>query len=129
MNKLFERYARAMWLPMTVLMVVVALFGLFARDLAPAGKVLALAAVMASYGWAGWAEFRHMQRMDELRRRIEMEAMVLAFIASLGSTLLMSFAIYLNLVAMPFLLAPQVLAGCYLLAQLWARVRYRYWSL
>ncbi|MCX7512614.1 hypothetical protein [Frateuria sp. STR12] len=129
MNKLLKRYARAMWLPMTVLIVVIALFGTVAPHLAPEGKVVALAVVMASYGWAGWAEFRHMQRMDEMRRRIEMEAMVLGFIASLGSTLLLSFAVMLKLAAIPFELAPIVLVGCYLLAHLWARVRYRYWSL
>lgn len=129
MNKVLKRYARAMWLPMSVLIVVIALFGAVARHLPPAGKLAALAVVMASYGWAGWAEFRHMQGMDEMRRRLEMEAMVLAFIASLGSTLLMSFLVSLKLVAIPFVLAPSVLAVCYVLAQLWARLRYRYWSL
>lgn len=129
MNKLLKRYARAMWLPMTVLVIVIALFGMVAPRLAPAGKLVALAVVMASYGWAGWAELRHLQTLDELRRRIEMEAMALGFIASLGSTLLVSFAIFLKLVAIPFAVAPSMLAGCYVLAQLWARVRYRYWSL
>lgn len=129
MNKLLKRYARAMWLPMTVLIVVIALFGWISPRLAPPGKVAALAVVMAAYGWAGWAEFRHMQCMDEMRRRIEMEAMVLGFIGSLGVTLLMSFTIFLKLAAIPFDVAPFVLVGCYVLAHLWARVRYRYWSL
>jgi hypothetical protein len=129
MNKLLKRYARAMWLPMSVLVVVIALFAAIAPGLAPAGKLAALAVVMASYGWAGWAEFRHLQGMDEMRRRLEMEAMVLGFIASLGSALLLSFLGFLKLVAIPFAVAPSVMAGCYLLAQLWARLRYRYWSL
>lgn len=129
MNRLLKRYARAMWLPTSVLIVVIALFAVIAPRLAPAGKVAALVVVMAGYGWAGWAEFRHMQCMDEMRRRLEMEAMVLGFIASLGSTLLMSFLVFLKLAAAPFALAPSVMAVCYLLAQLWARLRYRYWSL
>lgn len=129
MNKLLKRYALAMWLPTTVLIVVIVLFTAIAPGLAPAGKVLALAVVIASYGWAGWAEFRHLQSMDEMRRRLEMEAMVLGFIASLGTTLLMSFLGFLKLATIPFAVAPSVMAGCYLLAQLWARLRYRYWSL
>jgi hypothetical protein len=129
MSKVFKRYARAMWLPTSVLLLLVAAFGALQRQLPPAGKAAGLVVLMAAYGWVGWAEFRHMQRMDEMRRRIEMEAMVLAFIASVGTCLAMFFADQLKLVSVPFVAAPAVLAGCYVLAHLWARLRYRYWSL
>ncbi|UGB38302.1 hypothetical protein [Frateuria soli] len=129
MNSLLRRYARRLWLPTTVMLVVVVLFLRYARELSPAGKLIAAAALLASYAWTGWAEFRHMQLMDEMRRRLEMEAMVLAFIAGTGIVLGMFFLNALKLVAMPFAAAPMALFGCYVLAQLWARLRYRYWSL
>jgi len=55
--------------------------------------------------------------------------MVLAFIASAGVTLALFFVNALKLASVPFVAAPAVLAGCYVLAHLWARLRYRYWSL
>lgn len=129
MNKLLHRYARHMWLPTTVMVVVVLAFSLFARRLPPAGRIAAVAVLMAAYAWTGWAEFRHMQRMDEMRRRLEMEAMVLAFIGGAGVVLALFFLNALKVAAVPFVAAPVVLLGCYVLAQLWARLRYRYWSL
>ncbi|MBP1474257.1 hypothetical protein J7I44_08095 [Frateuria sp. MAH-13] len=129
MNRLLRRYARRLWLPSTVMIVVVVLFLRYARELSPAGKLIAAAALLASYAWTGWAEFRHMQLMDEMRRRLEMEAMVLAFIAGTGIVLALFFLNALKLVAMPFAAAPMALFGCYVVAQLWARLRYRYWSL
>lgn len=129
MNTVLRRYARRLWLPTTVMLVVVVLFLRYARQLSPAGKLIAAAALLASYAWTGWAEFRHMQLMDEMRRRLEMEAMVLAFIAGTGIVLAMFLLNALKLVAMPFAAAPMALFGCYVLAQLWARLRYRYWSL
>jgi hypothetical protein len=129
MNKLVKRYARAMWLPTTVMLAGLVVFGTLLRQLSPAGKAIGLAALMACYGWLGWAEFRHLQRMDEMRRRIEMEAMVLAFIASTGVTLTLFFADALKLASVPLVAVPMVLVGCYVLAHLWARLRYRYWSL
>lgn len=129
MSKLLRRYARHMWLPTTVMLVVVVLFSRYAKHLPPAGRMLAVAALMASYAWTGWAEFRHMRCMDEMRRRLEMEAMVLAFIAGAGVVLALFFVKALKLAQVPFVAAPLVLFGCYVLAQLWARLRYRYWSL
>jgi hypothetical protein len=129
MNKLLRRYARHMWLPTTTMLVVLVLFTRYARQLSPAGRMLAVAALMASYAWTGWAEFRHMRCMDEMRRRLEMEAMVLAFIAGAGAVLALFFVKALKLAEVPFVAAPVVLFGCYVLAQLWARLRYRYWSL
>lgn len=129
MNKVFKRYARAMWLPTTVLLLVVVAFGLLQRHLPPAGKAIGVAVLMAGYGWVGWAEFRHMRGMDEMRRRIEMEAMMLAFIASVGLSMAMFFVNELKLASVPFVAVPGVLVGCYVLAHLWARLRYRYWSL
>ena len=129
MNRLLRRYASRLWLPTTVMLVVLVLFLRYARQLPPGGKLIAVAVLMASYAWTGWAEFRHMQLMDEMRRRLEMEAMVMAFIAGTGLVLAMFFLHSLRLVAMPFAAAPMALFGCYVLAQLWARLRYRYWSL
>lgn len=129
MNSVVKRYARAMWLPTTVLLLVVVAFGLLRRHLPPVGKGIGVAVLMAGYGWVGWAEFRHMQGMDEMRRRIEMEAMVLAFIASVGVSMAMFFVNELKLASVPFAAVPGVLVGSYVLAHLWARLRYRYWSL
>src|SRR5690242_16284438 len=70
-DKVFKRYARAMWLPTTVLLLVVMAFGLLQRHLPPVGKAIGVAVLMAGYGWVGWAEFRHTRGMDEMRRQIE----------------------------------------------------------
>lgn len=129
MNTLLRRYAHHLWLPTTVMLVVVVLFELYARQLSPAGRLFAVVALMASYAWTGWAEFRHMRCMDEMRRRLEMEAMVAAFIAGAGLVLALFFLDALGLVVVPFAAAPMALFACYVLAQLWARLRYRYWSL
>lgn len=129
MNRLFKRYARAMWLPTTVIVLVLVVFGLLLDHLAPLGKAIGLAVLMACYGWLGWAEFRHMLGMDEMRRQIEMEALVAAFLASVGVILALFFVNALKLAKVSFAVAPIVLVGCYVLAHLWARLRYRYWSL
>ena len=129
MNKLLHRYARHMWLPTTVMLVVLVLFSRYAEHLSPVGRMLAATGLMASYAWTGWAEFRHMQCMDEMRRRLEMEAMVIAFIAGAGVVLALFFVQALKLAEVSFAAAPMVLFSCYVLAQLLARLRYRYWSL
>jgi uncharacterized protein YacL len=118
-----------MWLPTTVMIAVVVLFGLLARYLPVAGKIVAVAVLMGAYAWTGWSEFRHLQHMDEMRRRLEMEAMVLAFIGGAGVVLALFFLDALKVVQVPFVAAPLVLVGSYVLAHLWARLRYRYWSL
>ena len=129
MDKYIRNYLRAVWLPAVALIVSIGLYAAAAHRLGPGGRVAALVLMMACYVWAGWAEFRHMQRMDEMRRRLEMEAMVLAFIAGTGVILALYLAQAARLATVPFAAAPLTLWCCYVLAHLWARLRYRYWSL
>ncbi|MGN2253084.1 hypothetical protein ACFWZ4_06885 [Frateuria sp. GZRe12] len=129
MEKHTRNYLLAVRLPLAVLLAAIALYAVSVRHLGPAGRAIALAALMACYVWAGWTEFQQIRRMDEMRRRLEMEAMVLAFIANSGVILLLYFVRASKLVDVPFVVAPLALWSCYLLAHLWARLRYRYWSL
>jgi len=129
MDKQNRNYLRAVRLPMAVLLLAIALFGVAMHHLGPIGRVAALAVLMGCYVWTGWAEFQQIQRMDEMRRRLEMEAMVVAFIAASGVILLLFFVQSIKLARVPFVVAPLALWGCYLLAHVWARLRYRYWSL
>ena len=95
----------------------------------PLARLTLLVATMAGYAWLGWTEYRQIQLRDELRRRLEMEAMALAFIGAGGVLMLLFFMRVSKLAAVPFDAAPASMAGCYLLSQFWARLRYRYWAL
>lgn len=124
-----KRYLRDVSLPMLLLSVVLALMSLFAKQVDPAGRIGFLLALTLCYGWMGWTEFRHLRQCDELRRRLELEAMMLAFIASIGVLLLLFFADSLKLLVVPFAAAPLTLGGCYMACVLWTRLRYRYWAM
>lgn len=128
-NEALKRYARDA-LPPVLLTMAVALAAMHFRDaLPPFGRSASLVALMLCYAWLGWNDFRHIRRCDELRRRLELEAMMLAFIVATGAILCLFFADALRLLAVPFAAAPFVMVGCYVACQLWVRLRYRYWVL
>ncbi|KRE96626.1 hypothetical protein ASG87_16715 [Frateuria sp. Soil773] len=124
-----KRYLREMLPPLFLLLAVTVAMAVFARHLGTAARVGLLAVLACDYGWLGWVEFRHVRRCDELRQRLELESMMLAFIASLGMVFLLFLANSLKLAAVPFRVAPLVMVGCYLVCNALARLRYRYWVL
>jgi hypothetical protein len=94
----------------------------------PWARLLLLAVTMAGYVGLGWTQYRMVLRLDELRRRLEMETMMLAFIASAGFLLLLFFLHAFKLWNDTMDAVPFVLIVCYVLAQVLVRVRYRYWA-
>lgn len=124
----WTQYTRAI-LPPTVLTVALAMcMHAFGHGQGPGVRLALVVALMASYAWLGWTEYRQILRRDELRRRLEMEAMMLAFIASVGVTLTLFFLHAFELVQEPPVAALMVQMGCYVVAQLLVRFRYRYWT-
>lgn len=76
-----------------------------------------------------WTEIRRLSRRDELRRRIEVEAITVAFVLSFGAVITLTF---LELgkamtLSMPFAAAGLLMSACWIIAQLIVRSRYRYW--
>jgi hypothetical protein len=128
-DKPVGRYLRDALPPALLTLVVAALMMHFEKSLGPMGKTVFLVVLMLCYGWCGWIEFRHLKRCDELRRRLELEAMMLAFISAAGIILTLFFANAMKLLDVPFSAALMVMMGCYLVCQVWARLRYRYWAL
>lgn len=128
-SKPVERYMRDA-LPSAVLTLVVAALTMhFEKSLGALGKSICLVLVMLCYGWCGWIEFRHLRQCDELRRRLALEAMMLAFISATGIILTLFFANAMKLLDVPFSAALLVMMGCYVVCDIWARLRYRYWAL
>jgi hypothetical protein len=127
-KKWWKQYARAI-LPPAVLTVGLAMcLRTFGHGQGPGVRLAQVAALMASYTWLGWTEYRQILRRDELRRRLEMEAMMLAFIASVGIILALFFLRAFKLVQDRPDMVLMVQLGCYLAAQLLVRFRYRYWA-
>ena len=131
-NKPVRRYMRDALPPLMLTLVLAALMAYFGRSLeswgAP-GKILFLVVLMLCYGWCGWIEFRHLRQCDELRRRLVLEAMMQAFIAATGIFMVLFFAHALKLLTVSMNVAPLVMVGCYVVCEIGARLRYRYWAL
>jgi hypothetical protein len=128
-NKPLKRYMRDATPPAVLTLVAAGLAMHFEKVLGPPGKIACLAGLMLCYGWCGYVEFRHLRQCDELRRRLELEAMMLAFISAAGIILMLFFANAMKLLHVGFDVAMLVMVGCYVACQLWARIRYRYWAL
>ena len=128
-DALMKRYLRELLPPLLLLLVTCVLLVVFGRQLGPAARLAILLALAICYGWLGWVEYRHVMRCDELRQRLELVSMMLAFIASFGVTSLLFFMNSLKLLVVPFAAAPLGMAGCYLLCNGLIRLRYRYWVL
>lgn len=128
-NKPVRRYLRDALAPLLLTMVVAVLMMHFRNSLEVPGKILFLVVLMACYGWCGWVEFRHLRLCDELRRRLALEAMMQAFIAATGIFLTLFFAHALKLLTVSADVAPLVMVGCYVVCEIGARLRYRYWAL
>ena len=74
-----------------------------------------------------WVELRRLRRRDELRQRIELEAMTIAFAISFGIVAGLTFIGLYGAITLPLHVAAFVMAACWIGAQLWVRARYGYW--
>lgn len=125
---LWKRYLIDMG-PVTVFYAASVLAASFLSKSIEPGLLRNLCAVLPlpSILWMAHAELKRLRRRDELRQRIELEAMTIAFSVSICAvTMLAFFELFAGIaVTMPF--AALLMAACWIGAQLWTRLRYQYW--
>jgi hypothetical protein len=73
------------------------------------------------------AELQRLRGRDELRQRIELEAMTIAFSVSICAITMLAFLDLLAGVAITMPAAALLMAASWIGAQLWTRLRYQYW--
>lgn len=127
MNRYLSRYFAMMALPTTAYFASVLLATWLIRGVEPGALRTALALLpVPAILWMAHTELRRLRRRDELRQRIELEAMTIAFSLSFCAiatlALLDLFGVFD--VRLPF--ATVVMAACWTGAQWWVRARYRY---
>jgi hypothetical protein len=84
----------------------------------------ALAPVPFLAGFA-WLEYARIRRTDELRQRMELEAGLLALVASVLLTTVLGLLDKAGVVRLPLLAAAPLACALYVGAQAWAHRRYR----
>ncbi len=82
---------------------------------------------LPALAWMAWVELRRLRRRDELRQRIELEAMTIAFAISFGVVAALTFIALYGAIELPLHVATFIMAACWIGAQVWVRARYRYW--
>jgi hypothetical protein len=92
-------------------------------------RVLVGALPLPALAWMAWVELTRLRRRDELRQRIELEAMTIAFAMSFGIVAALTFISLYGAIELPFHVAAFIMAACWFGAQVWVRARYRYWWL
>lgn len=72
-----------------------------------------------------WLKYSRLRRTDELRQRMELEAGLVALIASIVLLTVLGLLDDLGVVRLPLIAAAPLMALLYLGAQVWAHRRYR----
>ncbi|WP_440225134.1 hypothetical protein ACQQ2N_07750 [Dokdonella sp. MW10] len=128
MNPLFKRYLRDTGPASLAYFASVVAAALLASRL-PEGWPRWLAALLPvpSILWMARVEILRLRRRDELRKRIEVEAMTIAFSVSFCVLAMLSFLDLFGGLGLGLPVAAMILAFAWIGAQLWVRARYRYW--
>ena len=128
MNPILRRYIADTWAPtLAYFASVIAAALLSERTDSPLLRGLAGALPLPALAWMAWVELRRLRRRDELRQRIELEAMTIAFAISFGIVASLTFIGLYGAITLPLHVAAFVMAACWIGAQLWVRARYGYW--
>jgi hypothetical protein len=90
-------------------------------------RVLVAAIPLPAIAWLAWAEFSRLRRRDELRQRVELEAMTIAFSVSLFGILMLGYFEMFGVFQVGMQTAAIFMLMCWFGAQLFVRMRYRYW--
>jgi uncharacterized membrane protein YfcA len=77
--------------------------------------------------WMARAELARLRRRDELRQRIELETMTIAFSVSFCLMAMLTFLDMFGAFKATIATAFMLMAVSWIGAQLWVRMRYRYW--
>ena len=91
-------------------------------------RLLAAMIPLPSIVWMAYAEMRRLRRRDELRQRVEVEAMTIAFSISFCVIVMLTFLDLFGALKTTIPVAGLIMALCWIGAQMWVRLRYRYWT-
>lgn len=91
-------------------------------------RILVAMIPLPSIAWMAYAEMRRLRKRDELRQRIEVEAMTIAFSVSLCVIVMLTFLDLFDAMKTTIPVAGLIMCACWLGAQIWVRLRYRYWA-
>jgi len=127
MNRSLSRYFAVMGPPTIAYFVSVAVAGVLCKSMQPGGlRLLAAMLPLPSILWLAWAELARLRRRDELRQRIEQEAMTIAFSISFCVAAMLAFLDMFGAFQTPIPAITLIMAACWSGAQIWVRMRYRY---
>ncbi|MFC5489072.1 hypothetical protein [Dokdonella soli] len=89
-------------------------------------RMLAAALPLPAIMWLAHAELMRLRRCDELRQRIELEAMTIAFALSFCLILMLALLDLFGAIHVTIFAAAMLMTLCLLGAHWWVRARYRY---
>lgn len=122
-----KRYVTEIGWPGAAYFASVIAAALLTRHMAPNTlRVLVAALPLPAILWLARAELLRLRRRDELRQRIELEAMTAAFSVSVGGVLMLTFLKLFADVDTGIEVVALLMGVCWFGAQCWARARYRY---
>ncbi len=128
MNPILRRYIADTWMPtLAYFACVTAAAVLSERTESTLLRMVAGTLPLPALAWMAWVELKRLRRRDELRQRIELEAMTIAFALSFGIVAALTFIGMYGAIELPLYLAAFIMALCWIGAQLWVRARYHYW--
>lgn len=127
MNSQLSRYFAAMGLPTIAYFASVIAATLLCKILEPGAlRLLAAALPLPAILWLACAELARLRRRDELRQRIEQEAMTIAFSTSFCVAAMLAFLDLFGVFKTTVPAIALVMAACWSGGQIWVRMRYRY---
>lgn len=130
MNPTLRRYLADTWLATLAYFASVIAAALLSKQIdSLLLRALVGALPLPALMWMAWVELKRLRRRDELRQRIELEAMTIAFAISFGVVAALTFIGLYGAIELPFHVAAFIMATCWIGAQVWVRARYRYWWL
>ncbi len=128
MNR-WKRYMIDVGPPMLFVVASVIVAGVVGKRMDPGVlRILVAMIPLPSIVWAVYAEVRRLRRRDELRQRVEVEAMAIAYLVSLGVILMLTFLDKFGGLEIPLPLPALVMCVCGVGAHAWVRLRYRFWG-
>ncbi len=127
MKRQFSRYVAAMAWPTAVYFLSVIVAALLTKRMDPGWPRMLVAALpLPAIVWLAQAELVRLQRRDELRQRIEQEAMTIAFATSFCVVAMLAFLDLFGALTISVPGVALLMALCWIGAQCWVRARYRY---
>ena len=127
MNGQLRRYMAAVGWPTVAYLVSALAAALLTKHMAP-GWLRAMVAILPlpSILWLAHAELLRLRRHDELRQRIELEAMTTAFSVSFCLVVMLTFLDLFGVIKVDIVAVAMLMVVCWIGAHIWVRTRYYY---